>query len=186
MLPRATRTARDSIERCQTPDFETAPFPTRPLVPYVEVVHDRIAIEIMRGCPQRCRFCHAGYTKRPLALRSVRQHHRNRRGAVLGDRAARDRPAVALHGRLSAPARAGRDGATSDLRPRQVNISVPSLRVDKMLQNIPWMVSAVRKSGLTIAVEAANDDMRAAIRKKVTDGNLLDGIRRRTRPAGSG
>jgi radical SAM superfamily enzyme YgiQ (UPF0313 family) len=46
-----------------------------------------------------------------------------------------------------------------------------------MLQNIPWMVNGVRKSGLTMAVEAANDDMRAAIRKHVTDGNLLDGVK---------
>ena len=53
---------------------------------------------------------------------------------------------------------------------------MPSLRVDKMLQNIPWMANSVRKSGLTIAVEAARDTLRAAIRKKVTDGNLLDGI----------
>ncbi|MCQ3934886.1 MAG: hypothetical protein DPW23_08370, partial [Gammaproteobacteria bacterium] len=60
-----------TIQRCQTPDFENAPFPLRPLLPYVEVVHDRIGIEIMRGCPQRCRFCHAGYTKRPVGVRSV-------------------------------------------------------------------------------------------------------------------
>jgi radical SAM superfamily enzyme YgiQ (UPF0313 family) len=51
------------------------------------------------------------------------------------------------------------------------------MRVDKMLAHIPWMVNSVRKSGLTIAVEAANDDMREAIRKVVTDGNLLDGVR---------
>jgi radical SAM superfamily enzyme YgiQ (UPF0313 family) len=62
-----------TIERCQTENFDEAPFPLRPIVPYVEVVHDRFAIEIMRGCPQRCRFCHAGYTKRPLRLRSVDQ-----------------------------------------------------------------------------------------------------------------
>jgi len=49
--------------------------------------------------------------------------------------------------------------------------------VDKMLQSIPWMVNSVRKSGLTMAVEAASDDLRAAIRKLVTDGNLLDGVR---------
>ena len=61
------------IERCQTDEFDKAPFPTRPIVPFVEVVHDRFAIEIMRGCPQRCRFCHAGYTKRPLRTRSVDQ-----------------------------------------------------------------------------------------------------------------
>ena len=55
--------------------------------------------------------------------------------------------------------------------PRGVGISVPSLRVDAMLKNIPWMVKGVRKSGLTIAVEAASDKMRAAIRKLVTDGS---------------
>ena len=60
-----------TLQRCQTPDFEHAPFPVRPIVPHVEVIHDRISIEIMRGCPQRCRFCHAGYTKRPLRTRSV-------------------------------------------------------------------------------------------------------------------
>jgi radical SAM superfamily enzyme YgiQ (UPF0313 family) len=60
---------------------------------------------------------------------------------------------------------------------RHVNLSVPSLRVDKMLANIPWLVASVRKSGLTVAVEAAADDMRSAIRKKVTHGNLLDGMR---------
>jgi radical SAM superfamily enzyme YgiQ (UPF0313 family) len=67
--------------------------------------------------------------------------------------------------------------ANEQFASRQVNISVPSLRVDKALQNIPWLVNSVRKGGLTIAVEAANDDMRAAIRKLVTDGNLLDGVR---------
>ena len=60
---------------------------------------------------------------------------------------------------------------------RHVNLSIPSLRVDKMLADIPWMVSSVRKSGLTMAVEAARDDLRAAIGKKVTDGNLMDGVR---------
>ncbi|MBN1513724.1 MAG: B12-binding domain-containing radical SAM protein, partial [Phycisphaerae bacterium] len=59
------------IARCQTPDFEEATVPRRPLVPHVQAVHERVSIEIMRGCPQRCRFCHAGYTKRPLRWRSV-------------------------------------------------------------------------------------------------------------------
>ncbi len=170
--PRVPRT----IERCQTDNFDEAPFPLRPIVPYVEVVHDRFAIEIMRGCPQRCRFCHAGYTKRPLRVRSVDK---------ILDMAEEMYAATGMNelGLLSLST-----ADYPDLRPlaerindrfnsRRVNISVPSLRVDKMLQNIPWLVSQVRKSGLTMAVEAANDDMRAAIRKLVTDGNLLDGVR---------
>jgi len=170
------RTIRGRIERCQTEDFDNAPFPIRPLVPYVEVVHDRFAIEIMRGCPQRCRFCHAGYTKRPLRLRSVdrildmaEQMYRTSGVDEFGllSLSTADYP----HLRELA------ERANAQFAPRRVNISMPSLRVDKMLQNIPWMVNSVRKSGLTVAVEAANDDMRAAIRKLVTDGNLLDGVR---------
>ncbi|RME41565.1 MAG: TIGR03960 family B12-binding radical SAM protein [Planctomycetota bacterium] len=164
------------IERCQTESLEDAPFPVRPLVPYVEVVHDRIAIEIMRGCPQRCRFCHAGYTKRPLRLRSVdrilemaEEMYRATGIEELG--------LLSLSTADYPDLRELAERVNERFAARHVNISVPSLRVDKMLQNIPWLVRSVRKSGLTMAVEAANDDMRAAIRKLVTDGNLLDGVR---------
>ncbi len=165
-----------SIERCQTPDFERAPFPTRPLIPFVEVVHDRIAIEVMRGCPQRCRFCHAGYTKRPVGVRSVdrildiaEEMYRATGHEEIGllSLSTADYPYL--------PELANR--VHQQFAPRHVNISMPSLRIDKMLQNIPWMANSVRKSGLTIAAEAARDNMRAAIRKKVTDGNLFDGLR---------
>lgn len=165
-----------TIVRCQTEDFDKAPFPLKPIVPYVEVVHDRIAIEIMRGCPQRCRFCHAGYTKRPVRQRSVDR---------ILDMAEQIYWATGLDelGLLSLSTadypdlRELAERANKAFESRRVNISLPSLRVDKMLQNIPWMVSSVRKGGLTMAVEAANDDMRKAIRKVVTDGNLLDGVR---------
>lgn len=165
-----------AIERCQTPDFEHAPFPTKPLIPYVDVIHDRIAIEVMRGCPQRCRFCHAGYTKRPVGVRSVDR---------ILDMAeemywASGHEEIGLLSLSTAdypylPELAAR--VNERFAPRHVNISMPSLRIDKMLQNIPWMAKSVRKSGITIAAEAARDTMRAAIRKKVTDGNLLDGLR---------
>ena len=163
------------IERCQTPDFENAPFPTRPLLPYVEVVHDRMAVEVMRGCPQRCRFCHAGYTKRPVGVRSVErildileEQYRatGHKECGLLSLSTADYPNL----------RELAEGVNQRFAGRQVNISMPSLRVDKMLQNIPWMANSVRKAGLTIAIEAARDRLRAAIRKKVTDGNLIDGI----------
>lgn len=166
----------DRIERCRTPDFDDAPFPRRPLVPWVEVVHDRIAIEIMRGCPQVCRFCHAGYTKRPLHYRTPDRileiaeeayWATGHREVGLLSLSTADYPLL--------PELAAK--ANERFAPRMVNLSFPSLRIDKMLQNIPWMANSVRKGGITMAVEAARDDMRAAIRKKVTDGNLMDGVR---------
>jgi radical SAM family uncharacterized protein len=163
------------IERCRTADFEEAPFPLRPLVPYVQVVHDRMCVEIMRGCPQPCRFCHAGHTKRPVALRSVQKlleiaeaQYRSTGHSELGllSLSTADYPHLAeLAARIN-----------ERFAGRHVNISVPSLRVDKMLKDIPWMANSVRKGGLTIAVEAASDKLRRAIRKKVTDGDLIDGV----------
>ncbi|MCG3127697.1 MAG: hypothetical protein CHACPFDD_02565 [Phycisphaerae bacterium] len=164
------------IERCKTPDFDEAPFPVRPLVPWVEVVHDRIAIEIMRGCPQVCRFCHAGYTKRPLHYRTPL------RIVEIAEEAywATGQDEIGLLSLSTADYPLLRE-LTSRLNerfaPRRVNLSFPSLRIDRMLQNIPWMANTVRKGGITMAVEAARDDMRKAIRKKVTDGNLMDGVR---------
>lgn len=164
------------VKRCRTRNLEEAPFPVRPLVPNVKVIHDRISIEIMRGCPQRCRFCHAGYTKRPISRRSVdnilriaEESYRATGNEEIGllSLSTADYPYL--------PELAQR--INSQFAARNVGISVPSMRVDKMLAHIPWLVKEVRRSGLTIAVEAASDDMRAAIRKVVTDGNLLDGVR---------
>lgn len=163
------------IERCKTPDFEEAPFPTRQLLGWTQVVHDRISIEIMRGCPQVCRFCHAGYTKRPLHYRSVEKI------LELAEEAywATGHDEIGLLSLSTADYPLLKDLAQrfhEHFAARRVNLSFPSLRVDKMLQNIPWMANSVRKGSITMAVEAANDDMRRAIRKKVTDGNLLDGV----------
>jgi len=166
----------DRIARCHTPDFETAPFPLRPLVPWTEVVHDRIAIEIMRGCPNLCRFCHAGYTKRPLRLRSVG------RVLELAESAWRATGQEEI-GLLSLSTsdyphlRELAERINERFGPRMTNISFPSLRVDRLLTDIPWLGRSVRKGGLTIAVEAASEHMRQALRKKVSDGDLLEGVR---------
>lgn len=164
------------IQRCVTPDFERAPTPERPLVPWTQVVHDRLAVEIMRGCPNICRFCHAGYTKRPLRLRSVE------RILSLAEQAYR---ATGHHeiGLLSLSTadyprlRELADRLNERFAPANVSLSFPSLRIDKMLRDIPAMGASVRKGSLTIAVEAANDELRRALRKKVAEVDLLEGVR---------
>jgi radical SAM family uncharacterized protein len=177
----AALTPRDAalptkIERCHVPDFEGEQVPARPLVPWVQTVHDRIAVEIMRGCPQVCRFCHAGYTKRPLKRRTVARILEIAEEAYWAtghDELALLSLSTADYPELAELAQA----VNARFAPRRVNISLPSLRVDRMLTSIPWMVNQVRKGSLTIAAEAARDTMRRAIRKKVTDGDLFDGVR---------
>ncbi len=165
----------ERIERCCVRDFEHATVPERPIVPWIESVHDRIGIEIMRGCPQICRFCHAGATKKPMHVRSVDrileiaeagwQATGNSEIGLLSLSTA-DYPHFAeLAERID-----------KQFSPRMVSIAVPSLRVDKMLQNIPWLTRSIRKTGMTIAVEAADDVMRRAIKKKVTDEDLMAAV----------
>lgn len=167
---------RQTIGRCPTKNLDDAPLPLRPIVPFTEVVHDRISIEIMRGCPKRCRFCHAGYTKRPMCIRSVDRLVDIAESAWL----ATGHNEIGLLSLSSADYPKLRELAqrmNERFAPRHVNLSLPSLRVDKMLSDIPWLVSSVRKSGLTIAVEAASQEMREAIRKEVLEGDLIEGIR---------
>lgn len=164
------------VRRCRTPDFDAAPPADRPLIPWIRSVHERINLEIMRGCPQGCRFCHAGLTKRPIVWRNVdcllAQAERAYAATgfdeiALTSLSTSDYPHLEeLLTRLNAA-----------FAPRHVSISVPSLRVDKQLALIPLQVQQVRKSGLTIAAEAARDEMRQRIGKKVADVDLLEGVR---------
>ena len=62
---------RTEFENAVVRDFENAPIPEKPIVPFVQAVHERVSIEIMRGCPGRCRFCQASFCRRPVRVRSV-------------------------------------------------------------------------------------------------------------------
>ena len=157
-------------------DLDAAPFPTRPIVPNTEVVHDRIAIEIMRGCPHHCRFCQAGRARRPLRLRSVEkivQLARDGYGSTGCDELAltslssNDYPHLdRLLAKLDA-----------QFRPLGVSLSVPSLRLSENLMRLPELLGRVRKSGLTYAPEAASTDLAEIIGKHVVIDDLLAGVR---------
>lgn len=170
---------RDDLPRVVTrscvPLTESPPI-TAPLVPACEAVFDRVSLEIMRGCPNACRFCHAGWTKKPVRWRSVDEIVRTAIEAV-DNTGCREVSLLSLstsdHPRLDELMRRMNEA----FAPRHVSVAVPSLRVDEQLKNMPWQLNQVRKGGLTVAAEVAGDRLRRALRKRVTDENLIQGVR---------
>jgi radical SAM superfamily enzyme YgiQ (UPF0313 family) len=157
-------------------DFDAIALPARPIVSFVQTPHDRIAIEIMRGCPWQCRFCQSTVIKRPLRVRSVE---------------------TIVQAALESYRNTGYDEisllslSTSDypyfeelvkrmhetFAPLGVNVSLPSLRINNQLRSVPKLMAGARKSGLTLAPEVARDDMREQIRKKIKNDDLYEGCR---------
>jgi radical SAM family uncharacterized protein len=156
-------------------DFENAAVPVRAIVPFVEAVHERVSIEIMRGCPGRCRFCQASFCRRPIRHRSAEKvfelakasYHATGFDTVsLLSLSTADYPHLEeLVGLLQ--------GYFED---KHVGLSIPSLRVDQQLKLVPKLFASVRKSGLTIAVEAASERLRQIMNKPLKDSDLCAAV----------
>lgn len=157
-------------------DLDGIPLPTQPIVPYIECVHDRIALEIMRGCPHLCRFCQSTVIKRPLRIREVE--------TIV--EAAWESYLNTGHNEISILSLSSSDYPHFEplvkrlhevFKPLGVNISVPSLRVNDQLRSLPQLIGTDRRSSLTLAPEVARDDMREQIRKKIKNSDLIEGCR---------
>jgi radical SAM family uncharacterized protein len=157
-------------------DLDAVPLPTRPVVPTVECVQDRISIEIMRGCPWRCRFCQSATTKRPVRFRRVDSIVR---GAVESYRGTglNEISLLSLSTGDYPHFRELMQRLREVFRPLGVSLSVPSLRVNQQLADVSQLLETERHSGLTLAPEAALDDMRQRIGKPIRNEDLLAGCR---------
>jgi len=153
-------------------DFENARVPLQPIVPFVQAVHERVSVEIMRGCPGRCRFCQASFCRRPVRFRSVK------RIADVAKACYRSTgfDTVSLLS-LSSADYPNLEELVADLgeyfQDKHVGLSMPSLRVDRQLKQLPKLLTSVRKSGLTIAVEAASERLRQVINKPLKGADLF-------------
>ena len=145
------------------------------MVPLIETVHDRVTLEVFRGCIRGCRFCQAGYVYRPVRERNkdrvlsladslfVHQDTRNRLTSLsTGDYT----EFVPLADELL-------DRYSKD----KISISLPSLRIDAFSLDLMDRVQAVRKSGLTFAPEAGTQRLRDVINKGITEEEILNGCR---------
>jgi radical SAM family uncharacterized protein len=155
-------------------DLENATFPTRPVIPNVEVIHDRINIEIMRGCPNQCRFCQAVQHYRPLKMRTIEKVLALAEASYL--ETGYDEISLTSLSTADYPGIIELLQAVGDrFRARRVNVSLPSLRVGPELKRLPGLTSTVRKAGLTMAPEVATDRLREVIRKPIRNEDLMAG-----------
>lgn len=153
-------------------DMDSAYYPDKFVVPYIEIVHDRVVQEIFRGCIRGCRFCQAGYIYRPVREKS----------ADTVNRQARDLCASSGYDEISMSSL-----STSDYRelepllnkmlewtePNHISLALPSLRIDNFSDELLQKINHVRKSGLTFAPEAGTQRLRDVINKNITEEEIL-------------
>ena len=157
-------------------DLDSVPYPTKPIVPSTEVVHDRVSLELFRGCVRGCRFCQAGYIYRPI--RAKKPETLIRQGIeTLQNTGYQDVTLLSLSTSDYRPLPGLCDGLLDYCEPRSIGLSLPSLRADNFSIELMEKLQKVRKSGLTFAVEGGSQRLRDAINKNVTEEDLLSTCR---------
>ena len=153
-------------------DLDSSPYPVNPIVPSTEVVHDRVNLELFRGCVRGCRFCQAGYIYRPI--RAKKPETLIRQGIeALKNTGHEDVTLLSLSTSDYRPLPGLCDGLLEYCESRSIGLSLPSLRADNFSMEIMEKLQKVRKSGLTFAVEGGSQRLRDAINKNVTEDDLL-------------
>lgn len=155
-------------------DFDSAPYPEKPLVPYIKATQDRVTLEIMRGCIRGCRFCQAGMIYRPTRQKNLETLKKY----------ARDMIKASGHEEISLSSLSSSDYEClkeltyfliDEMGNNDVNISLPSLRIDAFSLDVMKKVQDIKKSSLTFAPEAGSQRLRDVINKGLTEEVILKG-----------
>ena len=170
------RAARPAVYRRVVKNLDETPFLERPIVPYLGIVHDRIMLELFRGCTRGCRFCQAGMAYRPVRERRPATLRKMAR-KLLDSTGYNEMSLTSLSSADYSCLAPLVDGLLEDTKGERVSFSLPSLRIDSFSVDIAQRLQQVRKSGLTFAPEAGTQRLRDVINKNVTEEDLLNSVR---------
>ncbi|HSW35363.1 MAG TPA: TIGR03960 family B12-binding radical SAM protein [Candidatus Limnocylindrales bacterium] len=164
--------APSAIRKRVVSDLDSAPYPTAPIVPYIQTVHDRAVIEIFRGCSRGCRFCQAGYVFRPVRRRS--------RAKIV--ELAEEIISATGYDEVSLSSLSSSDYPQVDILIKdlgavldsgKVKCSLPSLRLDSYSVKLADQLHQGRRSSLTFAPEAAPERLRRVIKKNISEEDIF-------------
>ncbi len=165
------------VEKRLIRDMDREPFPVKSIVPSTEIVHDRVTLEVFRGCIRGCRFCQAGYVYRPVRCRS--KDLLARYGAEACEDSGYQEMTLSSLSTSDYPELVGLCDALEDYcSAHHVNLSLPSLRADSFSMDLTERLAKGRKAGLTFAPEAGTQRLRDAINKNLTEEDLMESLQR--------
>jgi radical SAM family uncharacterized protein len=166
----------DTVKRRLIKDLDSVDFPDDIIVPYVGTVHDRIMLEVFRGCIRGCRFCQAGFIYRPVRERSHEKLYELAKSSV-EKTGYEEISLVSLSTSDYSALPELCDNLIKFTEAEKVSLSLPSLRVDNFSLGLMEKASKVRKSGLTFAPEAGTQRLRDVINKGITTEDLISSVK---------
>ncbi len=173
LLPRFSK--KINVKRTLVNDLDAAPFPTAPIVPYGKPVHDRLRIEIARGCTRGCRFCQAGMIYRPVRERSPENVLRLAETSLAAT-GYEDISLLSLSTGDYSCIAALMEQIMARYAAEHIAVSFPSLRAGTLTPQLMELIKQVRKTGFTIAPEAGTRRLRDVINKNISEADITETV----------